>query len=94
MYEVTRERTCSAVLRMCNEGSPNPMALVFASAKKPGGGFLTGAAAQEESVCRCSGLYKCLKVCEQFSFHTLHLLLVQLDLSVLHAQELLKGLLR
>lgn len=60
-YEVTRERTCSAVLRLVNEGVEDPMALVFSSAKNPGGGFLNGAAAQEESVCRCSGLYLCLK---------------------------------
>ncbi|GMH44427.1 hypothetical protein BSKO_12379 [Bryopsis sp. KO-2023] len=61
VYEVTRERTCSAVLRLVNEGFEDPLALVFSSARKPGGGFLNGAAAQEESVCRCSGLYMCLK---------------------------------
>lgn len=32
----------------------------FASAKNPGGGFLTGAKAQEEDLSRCSGLYTCL----------------------------------
>ncbi len=34
--------------------------LNFASAKNPGGGFLGGAKAQEEEVCRCSGLYPML----------------------------------
>ena len=34
-----------------------PCALVFASAKKPGGGWLNGADAQEESIARCSCLY-------------------------------------
>ena len=32
----------------------------FASASNPGGGVVNGASAQEESHCRCSGLYFCL----------------------------------
>jgi uncharacterized protein (TIGR02452 family) len=36
------------------------LALNFASAKNPGGGFLGGAEAQEESLARSSGLYPCL----------------------------------
>eukprot|EP00746_Dinoflagellata_sp_MGD_P164890 gnl/MRDRNA2_/MRDRNA2_93829_c0_seq1.p1 gnl/MRDRNA2_/MRDRNA2_93829_c0~~gnl/MRDRNA2_/MRDRNA2_93829_c0_seq1.p1 ORF type:complete len:547 (+),score=89.45 gnl/MRDRNA2_/MRDRNA2_93829_c0_seq1:81-1721(+) len=35
--------------------------LNFASAKNPGGGFQTGAEAQEESLARASGLYVCLQ---------------------------------
>jgi uncharacterized protein (TIGR02452 family) len=34
--------------------------LNFASAKNPGGGFLGGSQAQEESLARSSGLYSCL----------------------------------
>mgnify|MGYP003880738005 FL=1 len=38
----------------------NPMCLNFASAKNPGGGFLGGSAAQEESLARSSALYPTL----------------------------------
>ncbi|MEZ4299616.1 MAG: TIGR02452 family protein [Polyangiaceae bacterium] len=34
--------------------------LNFASARNPGGGFIGGAKAQEEDICRCSGLYRAL----------------------------------
>jgi len=38
-----------------------PMVLNFASAKNPGGGFLNGARAQEESLARSSALHACLE---------------------------------
>ncbi|MFD3165385.1 TIGR02452 family protein [Herpetosiphon sp. NSE202] len=40
--------------------------LNFASAKNPGGGFLGGSQAQEESIARSSGLYPCLTNCSEF----------------------------
>ena len=52
--------TVDAVLRLSREGAVNPGVLNFASAKNPGGGFLNGAMAQEESIAASSGLYQTL----------------------------------
>ena len=41
-------------------GETRVLALNFASAKNPGGGFLKGSQAQEESLARASGLYACI----------------------------------
>jgi uncharacterized protein (TIGR02452 family) len=45
------------------------IALNFASARNPGGGFLTGARAQEEYLCRNSTLYACLENQPFYEFH-------------------------
>ncbi|MEM7534456.1 MAG: TIGR02452 family protein [Chloroflexota bacterium] len=59
--EVTNEKTTAAAYRMVvEEGCSDLVLLNYASARKPGGGFLTGAMAQEEDLTRCSGLYPCL----------------------------------
>lgn len=55
---VTRETTIQALERLPKGG--HLACLNFASAKNPGGGFLGGAQAQEESLARSSGLYPCL----------------------------------
>lgn len=55
--------TCLAAaqeLAALQEGSSSPGVLNFASARNPGGGFSTGASAQEESIARSSALYPCL----------------------------------
>ncbi len=59
MLEVTPESTFDALLRLSKESSKIGC-LNFASAKNPGGGFLSGAQAQEEALTRASGLYPCL----------------------------------
>jgi uncharacterized protein (TIGR02452 family) len=45
------------------EGVADVVCLNFASAKNPGGGFLNGSQAQEESLARATGLYPCLLQC-------------------------------
>jgi uncharacterized protein (TIGR02452 family) len=57
--EVVEETSINAIIRLNNEGFSNVMCLNFASAKNPGGGFLNGAQAQEESIARSSGIHNC-----------------------------------
>jgi hypothetical protein len=57
--EVTNESTLAAARRLSTEGG-DVAGLVFASARNPGGGFLTGALSQEEDVARASALHACL----------------------------------
>ncbi len=60
-FEVADETTLEAAKRICKtDENANPFVLNFASAKNPGGGFLGGAQAQEESLARSSSLYPCL----------------------------------
>lgn len=67
--EVTDETTLAAAHRLCGGGTA-PLALNFASAKNPGGGFLNGAHAQEEGLARSSGLYETLRSAREFyDFH-------------------------
>jgi uncharacterized protein (TIGR02452 family) len=56
---VTNESTLEAAHRLRRD---NPCVLNFASAKNPGGGFLRGSLAQEESIARSSALYHTLIV--------------------------------
>jgi uncharacterized protein (TIGR02452 family) len=62
LIEVTDETTLEACRRLTLEaGTADVLALNFASAKNPGGGFLGGSRAQEESLARSSALYATLQ---------------------------------
>lgn len=58
--------TVEAIHILSREGKTDIGVLNFASAKNPGGGFLNGAMAQEESLAASGGLYKTLTPHEEY----------------------------
>jgi uncharacterized protein (TIGR02452 family) len=59
-FEVTAEGSLQAARRLHLAGVERIAVLNFASARNPGGGYLGGAKAQEEDLCRNALLYSCL----------------------------------
>jgi len=66
MLELQNESTLSAILRLQNPKGKPVGVLNFASAKNPGGGFLNGSMAQEESLAATSNLYDALLRCPEY----------------------------
>jgi uncharacterized protein (TIGR02452 family) len=65
--EVTPETTLTAARRLAVDEHRDDVAVLnFASAKNPGGGFIGGSQAQEESLARSSGLYATLQAAPEY----------------------------
>lgn len=69
--QVTNETTLGAARRLVEAGNRRVIALNFANGLHPGGGFLDGARAQEETLCRSSALYLTLKDDPMYAAHLL-----------------------
>lgn len=68
VVEVQNDTTLEAVRYLQAKGL-DPAALNLAAATSPGGGFLSGARAQEEYLARSSALYACLRDNAMYAYH-------------------------
>lgn len=69
VVEVTGESSLAAAHRLTGADTGPVAVLNFSSARNPGGGYLNGAQAQEEGLCRASALYTCVRSAREFYEH-------------------------
>ncbi|KAF7297122.1 DUF2263 domain-containing protein [Mycena indigotica] len=73
VIEILETTTLDAARSAGTSGRKKPIGVLnFASAEQPGGGFINGASAQEESLARSSTLYPSLMTPTAQQFYTLH----------------------
>ncbi len=69
VFDVTGESSTQAAQRLTAADTAPVAVLNFASARNPGGGYLNGAQAQEEALCRASALYSTLLRAPEYYAH-------------------------
>ncbi len=70
-FAILEKSTVEVAMIFASISANKKLILNFASGRHPGGGYHTGARAQEESLCRSSVLYNCLNL-KKTEFHDVH----------------------